>query len=212
METDKTISQSTSKTSLIGSAKDLFLKYGIKSVSMDDLASLLGISKKTIYNLVLNKSKLVEAVIRQHIKEDHKAIEAIYLKSNSAVHEMILITQHVHRTVDKMKPTMVYDLKKYHKPSWDIIEKEHYSYIRTTIERNVQRGIEEGDYRNDLDASIISLLYMGLTKIVSNENLSLEPTMTISEVYDLMIDYHLNAITNEKGKEELKMYLNKKEI
>lgn len=212
MKVTESISKQENRQSLISSAKDLFLKYGIKSVSMDDIASILGKSKKTIYNLVLNKSKLVEAVVKQYVKEEKLAIDKINQMSQSAIEEMILIVRQSLKTISLLKPTVAYDLKKYHKNSWAIIESEHYSHIEQTIETNINRGIREGYYRNDLDPKILSKLYMGLAKVVSNEDLSHDPDMTVREVFDAMINYHLHAITNEKGKKELEIYLNREAI
>lgn len=197
----------TSRTSLITSAEDLFLKYGIKSVSMDDIARLLGISKKTIYNFIANKKGLVHAVVQSHIEKEQAMVNEIIKSSENALDEMVSIAEHVLDTLKKMKPTLTYDLKKYHPRAWQVIEDVHFNFIQATVATNLKRGINEGYYREDIDANILSKVYLTLSRAISEDDSFAEEGHNLSEVYTSVIHYHLNGIVNSKGRKELKKYL-----
>ena len=104
----------SSTETLLKSSMELFLRYGIKNVSMDDIAKLLGISKKTIYAHVENKKDLVLAAVRIFIKEEHTIITSLSEKSINAIDEMVALSKQTIELVKIMKPTLTYDLKKYY--------------------------------------------------------------------------------------------------
>lgn len=197
------------KETLLKSAKDLFYKYGVKSVSMDDLARLLGISKKTIYTFIENKKELVRCVISLFIDEEKKAIEEINKTSENAVDEMTSIARYVLKSLESVKPTLSYDLKKYHPDSWKMIEQDHFEHIRKTIKKNIERGIEEGYYRDTVDPHLYSLFYIGLSRSMVHPDAVAGQHYKLSEVYENIIIYHLHGIMNTKGKKAFDNYLKK---
>ena len=198
-----------SKETLLRSAKDLFYKYGIKSVSMDDLARLLGISKKTIYTIIENKKELVRCIIRLFIDEEKEVIKSINKSSDNAVDEMTSIARYVLKTLQTMKPTLSYDLKKYHPDSWRMIEQDHFEYIRKTIKKNIERGIKEGYYRKSIDPQLYSLFYIILSRSVAHPDAYTTQDYKLSELYENLIIYHLYGIMNTKGKKAFDKYLKK---
>ncbi len=192
--------------SLLSSARSQFLRYGIKSVSMDDLASLLGISKKTIYNFVANKKSLVHAVVKSFIKEEEGTMMKITKKSSNALEEITQIAKHVQGTLKSMKPSLTYDLKKYHPSTWQLVEGNHFAFIEKSVENNIVRGIEEGYYRKNLRVDLIPKIYVTLAKLVAETDGSLK-TISQVDLYHTVITYHLSAIINNKGRKELAKYL-----
>jgi AcrR family transcriptional regulator len=139
------------KENLVSTAFDLFLKYGIKSVSMDDISRKLGISKKTIYSVINTKDELIDDVLISHLQKDKCDIKSILDQSHDAIDEMVRITRHILTFISSMTPSIIYDLKKYHPQAWNKIEKEHFSFIQQTIYNNLIRGQKEGLYRMDFD-------------------------------------------------------------
>lgn len=200
------------RLSLIKSAKDLFLKYGVKSVSMDDIARMLGISKKTIYTEVSNKSELVEEAIRCFIEEEKEAISAIVDNSENALDEITGIAAFVMQALRKMKPTLSFDLKKYHPAAWAIIEHDHYMQIEMTIKNNIRRGIDEGYYRDDLDELLQSKIYVGLARLLVEDDFFNSGQYERPYLYKQLMTYHLNGILSEKGRHALNNYLNKENL
>lgn len=191
------------KSRLFQSAMDLFLRYGIKSVSMDDIARKMGISKKTIYNLVSNKKELIHAVVGAFIDEEVKVSEEIHKASTNAINEMMQIAKYVLRTLKYMKPTLTYDLQKYHPQIWKLIEDKHFSYLTRFVKENIQRGIDENIYRTEINADIHARMYIGIAKLLADPETFKDNNYNPSEIYESIIIYHLNGIINTAGKKEL---------
>lgn len=196
-----------SKQSLLTSAKELFYKYGIKSVSMDDIARLLGISKKTIYNFVENKKDLVESVILAYIEEEKEVIDKISSDSENAIDEMTQIARFVLKSLRSVKPTLSYDLQKYHPKAWTLLQTDHMNYIEKVIKRNITRGMNEGLYRTDLDVEIYSKIYVGLGRMMMDNETFSDQSIALGDIYEHIILYHLNGIMDENGRKVFNNYM-----
>ena len=187
------------KDTLFSAAFELFLKYGIKSVSMDDISRKLGISKKTIYTYVANKESLISHIVEKHIASDEKEIVKIVTKSVDAIDEMVNISQHVITFLGDMTPSLVFDLKKYHPELWDKIEKQHFQFIENTIHQNLLRGQKEGLYRSNFDPKIVSKLYVVKSNcVVDADNF---PIATYNRVtlFKQLVSYHIHGIVSPTG-------------
>jgi len=198
------------RESIIQSSKDLFLKYGVKSVSMDDISRLLGISKKTIYNFVTNKKDLVTSVVQAFIDEEIDATQKILTESSNAVDEITSIASFVLKSLRSMKPTMAYDLQKYHPKAWNLVEEKHLEYIKEVIKKNIIRGIDEGLYREEVDPTLTSKMYVGLSRLLVNEEVFPSYEYDKGYVYENFLTYHLHGILNTKGRKELAKQLKNK--
>lgn len=187
-------------------AKKLFLKFGVKSVTMDDISKEAGVSKKTIYSMVTNKAQLIEFVVERYMASECKELMKIKEDASDALDEMIKITEHVIFFLRNFKPSLTYDLKKYYKSSWDKVEKEHFNFIRQTIHDNIKRGKKEGIYRKVLKEEIISQLYLQLSYSLVNDELFPIKSFTKVELYQNFIDYHMHGILSETGLKKYKDY------
>ena len=187
-------------------AKKLFLKFGVKSVTMDDISKEAGVSKKTIYSMVTNKAQLIEFVVERYMASVCKELMKIKKDASDALDEMIKITEHVIFFLRNFKPSLTYDLKKYYKSSWDKVEKEHFNFIRQTIHDNIKRGKKEGIYRKVLKEKIISQLYLQLSYSLVNDELFPIKSFTKVELYQNFIDYHMHGILSETGLKKYKDY------
>ena len=95
-------------------AQELFLRFGIRSVSMDDIANHLGMSKKTLYQYFADKDELVDAVIHDHINEIQHECAHCRTNAKDAVHEIFLTMDHITDELSNMNPMVLYDLEKFH--------------------------------------------------------------------------------------------------
>jgi len=197
---------------LLVEASKLYLKYGVKSVSMDDIAKMMGISKKTIYNFISNKKDFVHAVVKSYIRDEEKLYDSIRDKSSNAVDEIISIARIVQETLKDIKPTLIYDLKKYHPATWQLIEKGHYHYIENSVADNIKRGIEEGFYRENLRVDVLPKFYVTLARLVADIEVFKDKKISQVELYESVILYHLNGILNTKGQKELSKYLKNEKL
>lgn len=125
------------KQNIIRRTETLFLRYGLRSVTMDDIARELGISKKTLYQFFDNKVALIEAVMQQHLEAEQKNTQFIKDTAIDALDEMLKIAQYVISQLNKITPVVLFDLQKYHRESWEFFEKSNnetiYNHIRTNL-------------------------------------------------------------------------------
>ena len=125
------------KQKILQKAEELFLRYGLKSVTMDDLARQLAVSKKTLYQLVANKADLIQQIMHMHIAEEKALMEAVRAESGDAVEEMIQIARYAIQQLRKLSPTLVYDLQKYYQNIWQLIQNLHSVHVHSLIKENI---------------------------------------------------------------------------
>ncbi len=178
---------------------DLFLKYGVKSVSMDDICRKIGISKKTIYTVINCKKDLIEQIIQLQIKRDEEDITTITASSETAVDEMSKIGRHVIKFLKKMKPSLIYDLQKYYPQVWELIEDQHYGFIYRTIKTNLKRGQMEGLYISTFDPDIIAKLYVEKTHCIADEENFPSSKFSRPLLFEQLFMYHMRGISSDKG-------------
>ncbi len=192
------------KDKILPTVFELYMKYGIKSISMDDVSRALGISKKSLYEVIEGKDELVEQIVNFHIENERKETQVIIEKSSNAIEAMFFTTQHVLKYMRKMSPSLLFDLKKYYPKVWEIIENSHFGYIKDVIYNNMKRGQEEGLYRNDFNPEIIAKLYISNALTVTNTEIFPLDRYDRVQLFEELINYHLQSITTNAGKETLK--------
>lgn len=181
-------------------SKTLFERFGIKSVSMDDIAKALSISKKTLYQFVSGKTELIDLVVEQSISKEQKDILEITKSAEHAIDEMRKIARYVLKFISELNPSLIYDLRKFYTSSWNLIEEGHFSFIKKTIIENIERGKKEDLYRQEIHTEIIAELYVSSSKhfiIESMFRLDYDPSV----VYTEMVLYHLHGIMSSEGEQ-----------
>lgn len=182
------------------------MKYGLKSISMDNIATDIGISKKTIYQHFENKEDLIQRVLAAHISEEKEYIQQILTTSGDAIEEMINIARHAIQMMKGVRPTVMFDLKKYYRESWHMLETQFFSFIQQTIFKNINEGISQGYYRNDINPLIISKLYLSKSMTLLDDALFPDKEFDREELYREMIMYHLRGIASIKGLERIAQF------
>lgn len=194
---------------ILGQADSLFKKFGIRSVSMDDIAKELHISKKTIYLHYSNKADIVRGIMTEHIESEKRDFEEIHGKSGDALEEMILMMNWVSKSFKDINPALIYDVQKYYPKSWEIWQEFKNSFIRKSVTANLIWGKEQGLYRPDLDVNIIAKLRLDEVEFF------LDPSVFEGQKYDLtyvhlqLLEHYIHGLVTMKGKKLLNDYLNK---
>jgi len=179
--------------------RDLYMKYGIKSITMDEVASELGISKKTLYQYVTDKDDLVGKFIDNEIELRQEEICKCFKTGFNAIEELFEISIFMNRFMKDQNPATEHDLKKYYPHHYLKTVKTRRERIYDYILMNLKKGKEEGLYREDLDAGIIARLYLArIESIHSNDLFTVEEFTSFKLFMELLI-YHIRGIATGKG-------------
>lgn len=180
-------------------AAELFRRYGIRSVTMDEIATQLGISKKTIYQFYSDKDTLVKDIFTGITDENKKKCYHFKDISENAIHEQFLAGDSAHEIFNDLNSSVLFDLNRFHPNVFAEFEKFKKQFLFNTIKENIQRGIKEGLFRKDIDINIITWLRLEMISgIFHNEEVITGKTKP-HRFEDEMKDFFLHGICTEKG-------------
>lgn len=132
------------------------MQYGLRSVSMDDIANGLGISKKTIYQFYEDKDTLVDDVIESIILHNQGCCESDRAVAENAIHEIFLAIEFMMEIFRSMNPALVFDMQKYYPRAYQKFHKHKNDYLYGVIKENIERGIKEELYRPELQVEVMA--------------------------------------------------------
>jgi AcrR family transcriptional regulator len=194
------------KDRILQAALGLFTRNGIKSVSMDDIATHLGISKKTLYKWFENKDQIVSAVIANHLTGVQGECEGIIGKTRNAVDEMVQMMDWAERQVAGMNPIALHDLRKYYPAAWGLFHSHKNKYILSQIQDNLRRGVAEGLYRPDLDIEVLSRLRLAQIDILFDPEIYPHAQFNQSRVQTACNEHFLLGMVTLKGHKLINEY------
>ena len=163
---------------IIEGGEELFLTAGIKSVTMDDIAKHLGISKKTIYHFFKDKNELVIALVKKKLKDDEDQMDEIISKSANVIEEMINMMKCSEDIFSRINPIVIHDLQKYHPDAWKQFQNFKADVLIRTLEELLTKGIKQGYIRPELDVKILAR--MRVTQVEMGFNTLLFPPAEFS--------------------------------
>jgi AcrR family transcriptional regulator len=196
------------KEQILAKAVEMFLTLGVKSVTMDEIAAELGISKKTIYAHFPTKTKLIDATANYLFETISCGIENIKEEKKDPIEELFAIKDFacVHLKDEKSSPQ--HQLQKYYPKIYFSIREKQRKVLEELTRHNLKRGIEKGVYRNDLPVEFISRIYfIGILGIKDEDHFP-EPEFSTNQLTELHLEYHLRAIVTSKGLKKLETLLN----
>lgn len=189
---------------LLESATSVFMRLGIKSVNMDDMARHLGISKKTLYLYVKDKEDLVSRAIGLFIQREREYQEKILKMNCDAIEENLEIMKWVSNILQNIHPSVLFDLQKYHPKVGRRLQQEQESTILQSIELNLKKGQREGLFRKDFNPTIIAKIYAArIGHMFYKDSTALEQ-LKLSELHSEIFKYHIHGVASPKGLERLK--------
>lgn len=188
------------KNKIIAKATDMFLKLGFKSVTMDDIASEMCMSKKTIYKYFSNKEVLIEEGTEMIKQKIHSLMDEVISKNFNAIKENFEIRKMFKEMFQAVDHSPAFQLKKHYPEIYEKMMQDEIKECESVFTQNVQKGIAEGLYRADTDVEIAVRFYYTLIFSI-NENTSLEKEASLLELKAL--EYHTRAIATVKGILEL---------
>ncbi len=182
------------------------MRYGIRSITMDEIASTLGISKKTIYQFFTDKDDLVFAVIEQEIGKNEEECTQFRDEAADAIHEIFLAVEDLEELLAYTNPLMLYDLEKYHPRAFQKIKNYKYQFLHGATIENLRRGIEEGLYRKDIQKDIVAKSRVESAFLVFNVDLFPHSRYSMSQVNFELALLFMHGVATEKGKQLIEQY------
>ncbi len=177
----------------------MYLKYGIKSVTMDDVARELGISKKTLYLFFKDKNDLVYKTMECQIAIDRELVNGIKSKNLNAIDEIMEIAQMVTSILRSIQPAVIFDIQKYYPEVWQLQIDYRRNFIVQTVVDNIIKGQEEGLYRTNLTPTIVAKFFSVKMENIFDDKVFPPDKYNLADVYMEYIRYHLMGICNQQG-------------
>ena len=187
------------KNRIIAVSDSLFFKLGIRSVTMDDIAKELGISKKTIYQFFDDKDAIVVSVFQQHMDKEVLALQEVMQNSSDVIEEFFKGIERMNLEMKNINPSAIHDVKKYHPKAWGIFQNFRDSIFLDSIKNNLKRGIEQGYYRPEIDIEVLSRLHMAGFEIATDSAFFPYSKFNPIAVHLEIFSHFLFGILNQAG-------------
>jgi AcrR family transcriptional regulator len=201
------MTNTSQETGWLERVEGLFMRFGIKSITMDDVAADLGISKKTLYQMVESKDDLVIKVLEHHISREKTDCLNLASKATNAIDEIFILLDSNSQEIAQMKTNIINDLQKYHRQAWDLIQKFHFDFVFKVFRENLQRGRKEGLYREDFDIDILAKLHLATAFNLFDPQLFPDGAVSKVTVFKEYMLHYLHGIVSPKGLTYLKKKL-----
>jgi AcrR family transcriptional regulator len=193
------MTEANTKVRIKQKAKELFMRYGIRSVSMDDIATQLGISKKTIYQYFTDKDELVDGVVDEDIQEMQTECLATGNEAQDAVDEIFLTVERIVEQFRNMNPMLIYDLEKFHVRAYQRFMEHKNKFLLQIIRRNLEWGVKEGLYRPDINVDVLSKFRLESMMIAFNIDLFPPSRYNLADVTKEIIEHFVFGVASQKG-------------
>lgn len=196
------------KESILHKATDLFLTLGFKSVTMDDLAHEMGISKKTIYSHFENKTQLVEQCTMNLFWYISKGIDHICSLEKNPIEELYEIKKFVMLHLKDERSSPQFQLQKYYPKIHNSLKNKQFDMMQDCVIENLHKGIKMGIYRENLNIEFVSRIYFAGVTSVKDHTLFPNDKFPITDLMDDYLEYHLRGIVTPKGRQVLNEIIN----
>ncbi|MBS3915458.1 MAG: TetR/AcrR family transcriptional regulator [Bacteroidetes bacterium] len=192
---------------VIDTAWGMFKRFGVRSVSMDDVAREMSISKKTLYRCFRDKNELITKTMDHDLEVIEAGVDKVLSEETNPVHQVIRIAHFVSSYLKEINPSMIYDLQKYHPEIYAHFTNYRQNTFINKVLGNIKAGIQQGFYRDDLEQNTTAYLYLCLMNHGPETLIQMNKEASYADFYLEIIKYHLNAICTPKGLEVAKDFL-----
>lgn len=194
------------KKKILKGAESLFMKYGVRSISMDDIARHLSVSKKTLYQHFADKEDIVTNTCQTHIEDMSREFEEIWKNSKNAIDELARISICLKQNSEEMNPSLLFDLQKYHPRAWNVWLNHKNNFIRESVIRNLEQGIAEGYFRPEIDKEVIATMRLELVQLAFDEDIFPASRFKLPDVQMQIFDHFVYGLVTEKGRKLYQKY------
>jgi AcrR family transcriptional regulator len=187
------------KERILEAAQELFFRQGIRAVTMDDIASHIGISKKTLYAEFSEKDQVVLKLLDKYLEEKQCEFTRIAEKSEDAILEILHIMEHMSEMFRHINPHIFYDMQKYYPAAWKKFRKFKQDCMMGMIEQNMHKGIQQGLYRKEINIKILSRLRIEEVELALHPDIFPAKEFNMTEVHIALLEHFLFGIATIKG-------------
>lgn len=201
---------STEKNILEG-AKNLFMQFGLKSITMDDIARKVGVSKKTIYQFFSDKNSIVFKSVHEHFSDHRKDIENVLSNSKDAIEAIYNMSKCMKVQVEAINPTVLYDLQRYFPKAYKLFLEFKNTFMKERMTLIIEDGIAAGYFRKEINSEILIIQRIEQVQLAFNNDIYPRDKFDFKEIHEQLFDHFLHGILTEKGKEKYNQYLNEEQ-
>ena len=197
------------KERILSEAEQLFWKYGVRSVTMEDIARGIGISKKTIYQHFSDKEDILYQVVQAKMETDITDIECATLKTDNPIEGMLMVLELMQKDKDLINPNLLIDIKRYYPKAFTLFRKHMDHHLMTSVLENIQNGIMKGLYRNDINPTILARMRVEQIELAFNNDFFPTNQYAMHDIQAELIHHFVRGMLTEKGFTIYNQYINK---
>ena len=186
------------KDKILTEAQRLFMRYGVRTITMDDMARRLAISKKTLYQYFTDKEDMVCQVVSLHLEQEMAECDRVLNLSMNPLEEMMMVLDMMRRHVDVTNPSLLMDIQRYYPKAWTVFLHHKEGRIIGDVKNNLQRGMEQGLYRPDLDPETMARLHIELIQLGFDDR-AFPNNKDVMTTQDQLLHHFIRGILSEKG-------------
>jgi TetR/AcrR family transcriptional regulator, cholesterol catabolism regulator len=187
------------KEKILSEAEKLFWKYGVRTVTLDDMAKRLGISKKTIYQHFSDKEEIVYQVVMSRMEQDKSEMDCLNDVSENPVEQMLIMAKVFKEHVEGANPNVIMDVQRYYPKAWALFLAHKENYILAGIRDNLNRGVSQGYYRLDIDIDVMARLRAELVQIGFDDRIFPTDRLNTFSIQDQLQHHFLRGLLTDEG-------------
>lgn len=194
------------KEKILQGAKELFRKYGVRSITMDDIAHHLGISKKTIYQFFTDKDDIVYLAVKMHVQQEREVFTQVKASATHAIDLLYQLTGCIRDNMKETNTSLVFDLQKYHPKAWALVQQFKYGFVLEIIAEALQRGVDEGYFQEDIAVDVLARMRLETVSLLHDDQVFPRTRYTLVQLHAVLFDHFVQGIATDKGRKGLKKY------
>ncbi|WP_229367633.1 TetR/AcrR family transcriptional regulator [Telluribacter humicola] len=179
---------------------------------MDDIAREIGISKKTIYQHFQDKEAIVEEVIKHELEKLRADMEQIEREADNPIEQMLQASRCLQREMNNVNPVLLFDIKKYCHNGWELFQSHKHEHVIKSVRRNLEKGIQQGLYREDLNVDLMARLHIEQIELVFDPTVFPINQYNPVEVKTQVLHHFLRGLLTEKGFQLYNQYVDQSVI
>lgn len=192
-------------------ARELFMRYGFRSVTMDEIAGQMGVSKKTIYQFFEDKDSLVESVMQGEMTYMQGECMKQNSESANAIDEMFKDMDSMEAVMDSLNPQIIFDLEKFYPKTFEKFKRHKNTFLLDIIKNNLQRGIQEELYRSEINIDIVAKFRLESSFIMFSQDLFPYGKYSLLKVSSEIYHHYLYGLATAKGKKLIEKYVQERQ-